>query len=180
MNPEDLIPADATDHHLISRFLFEEAELLDNREYDAWLRLFDDEFEYVAPLRRHRQQEGLNDPWSVEQELGGDDELPISMHNRASLQANIARIQTGRTISDIPAWFTERFISNILVDVTPGADGYFVRSKFMVQRYKLGREQIICGHRQDRLIKKGARYLIKSRRVIFSSDVYRWATYVFI
>ena len=104
----------------------------------------------------------------------------MALHDRVSLEANIARIQTGRTISDMPPWFTERLISNILVDVTPGADGYYVRSKFMVQRYKLGREQMICGHRQDRLIKTGARYLIKSRRVIFSSDVYRWSTYVFI
>lgn len=180
MSAATLTPADVAEHHRIVRFLFEEAEALDNRDYQAWLRLFADEFEYVAPLRYHRQPDGVNDVWAIERELGQDDQLPIALHNRASLEADVARIESGRSISDIPAWFTERVISNVLADKDADRKTFHVRSKFVVQRYKIGREQIIFGHREDRLIEAGGSLKIKSRRVIFSSDVYRWSTYVFI
>lgn len=178
MSSATLVPVDAAEQHRIVRFLFEEAEALDNRDYRAWLRLFAEEFDYVAPLRYHRQPDGVNDLWAIERELGGDDQLPIAKHNRQSLEADVARVESGRSISDIPAWFTERVISNVIAD--KGEGEFHVRSKFAVQRYKVGREQFIFGHREDRLIEAGQSFKIKSRRVIFSSDVYRWSTYVFI
>lgn len=173
-------PASLEETHRIARFLFDEAELLDNRQYRDWLALFADDFTYQVPSRIHRQQQGLADDWAVDKELGGPADLPITMHNRLTLAASIERIMSGRTISENPPWFTERLITNIAADQGELAGTFAVRSKFVIQRYKGGREQMIFGHRQDRLDQAGDGFLIRHRRVILSSDSYRWTNFVFI
>lgn len=168
------------EHHRIARFLFEEAELLDNRQYRDWLALFTDDLEYHVPIRIHRQQQGLADQWRLDQELGGAEDLPITRHDRKTLGAAIERIMSGRSISDNPPWFTERLISNIIADRGEDPGTYKIKSRFVIQRYKAGREQMIFGHRQDQLREADGSFLIQSRRVILSTDSYRWGSFVLI
>ncbi len=37
----------------VERFLFAEAELLDDRQYEEWLALLDDDIRYWMPMRRN-------------------------------------------------------------------------------------------------------------------------------
>lgn len=173
-------PATVEEQHRIERFLFEEAELLDNRQYRDWLALFTDDLEYQVPLRIHRQQQGLADAWALEEELGGPADLPITRHDRVTLNAAIERIMSGRSISDNPPWFTERLISNVVADRGEEPGLFRVKSRFVIQRYKAGREQMIFGHRHDLLRETGGSFVIQSRRVVLSTDSYRWGSYVLI
>lgn len=173
-------PASAQDSRLIERFLFEEAELLDQRRYREWLDLFLPQFEYRVPARSHRQQDGLKDNWAIARELSGDDELPMVLHDRASMEAQIVRIESGRATSDTPPWFTTRLIAGVIADTTAEANRFAVRSRFLIQRYKRGREQFIAGSRQDVLVRTDTGWRIAGRTIILGSDVYRWASFALI
>lgn len=175
-----LSPASGEDAHAIQRFLFEEAELLDDRRYRAWLNLWTPDFEYRVPARFHRQQDGLKDTWGVARELSRDDELPVVLHDRTSMEAQIIRIESGRSASDSPPWFTTRLIANVIADRADEDDRFHVRSRFLIQRYKRGREQFIAGSRHDLLMRAGDDWRIARRTVILGSDVYRWASFALI
>ena len=173
-------PASSEEHYRISRFLFEEAALLDDRQYYAWLELFSPDMEYRIPSRIHRQQIGLKDDWAVAKELGQEDELPLTQHNRASLKASIDRIASGRSVSDNPPWFTERVITNIVADHGLRDDEWLVRSKFVVQRYRMDREHFIFGNRQDVITAEDGIFEIRKRTVILSTDSFRWSSILYI
>lgn len=173
-------PVSSEEHYRISRFLFEEAALLDDRQYYAWLELFSPDIEYRIPSRIHRQQIGLKDDWAVAKELGQEDELPLTQHNRASLKAGIDRIASGRSVSDNPPWFTERVITNIVADHGCHDDERLVQSKFVVQRYRMDREHFIFGHRQDVISAERGIFKIKKRTVILSSTSFRWSYFLYI
>ena len=175
-----LSPASPEDWHIVQRFLFEEAALLDQRRYRDWLRLFAPQFEYRVPARFHRQQDGLKDDWAINRELSGDDELPVVSHDRASMEAQIIRIESGRAASDLPPWFTTRLITNVIAHYDAGASHFHVRSNFLIQRYKRGREQFIAGSRQDVLVRHDRDLSIASRQVVLGSDVYRWSNFALI
>lgn len=175
-----LSPASMEDTHLIQRFLFEEAEFLDQRRYREWLALFAPEFSYRVPARFHRQQDGLKDKWEIARELSGNDDLPIVLHDRASMEAQIIRIESGRSASDAAPWFTTRLITGVIADEAIQTGCFHVRSRFLIQRYKRGREQFIAGERQDLLLRTGDGLHIAQRTVILSSDVYRWASFALI
>ena len=173
-------PVSSEEHYRISRFLFEEAALLDNRQYYVWLNLFSPDMEYRIPSRIHRQQNGLKDDWAVAKELGGEDDLPLTQHNRASLKASIDRIASGRSVSDNPPWFTERVITNIVADHGVQDDERHVQSKFVVQRYRMDREHLIFGHRQDVIGITQGQFTIRKRTVVLSTDSYKWSSITFI
>lgn len=176
----ELSPASLEESHLIQRFLFEEAELLDQRRYREWLALFAQEFSYRVPARFHRQQDGLKDKWEITREISGNNDLPIVLHDRASMEAQIIRIESGRSASDAPPWFTTRLITGVIADEDRQSGHFHVRSRFLIQRYKRGREQFIAGARQDLLLRTGDDLHIVQRSVILGSDLYRWSTFALI
>ena len=69
-------PVSSEEHYRISRFLFEEAALLDNRQYYVWLNLFSPDMEYRIPSRIHRQQNGLKDDWLSRRNSAGKTIFP--------------------------------------------------------------------------------------------------------
>lgn len=176
----DLEPVSTDVHHRIARFLFEEAELLDQRRYRDWLALFSEDAEYFVPLRIHRQQTGTLDDWALEKELSGTDELPVTRHNFESLSQRVAQLVSGRTVSETPPWLTERLITNIVADRRRDRDEYQVRSKFLIQRIKKDRENLILGHRIDHLRPAGSRFRIARRYVVLNATSYRWPNFVLI
>lgn len=53
-------PVDQATHHMVEQFLFREAELVDDTQYDQWLELFDEDLEYRAPVRISRADAALH------------------------------------------------------------------------------------------------------------------------
>lgn len=170
--------ATAEELHAITRFLYEEAELLDNRKYQEWLDLFTPEFSYEAPLRFHRWQEGVKDDWATEKEIGGTGSIPVTRQNRMTFQIGLDRIRTGLTVNYNPPWFTERVITNIIAD--HDGEDFRVRSKFIIYRFKSGEEQIIPGHRHDVLVRTDDTFRIRERKVVTCTDSYLWGDYCII
>jgi hypothetical protein len=59
---------------------------------------------------------------------------------------------------------------------------YAVASKFLLNRFKAGREQTIVGSRRDSIVRDASDlgFRLRRRDVLFNADSYRWGAYVLI
>jgi benzoate/toluate 1,2-dioxygenase beta subunit/2,4,5-trichlorophenoxyacetic acid oxygenase 2 len=90
----------------VEDILFLEARYLDDKEWDAWVQLYEPDAEYWAPS------------WLDEYEMADDPNSQVSFiyHNsRAQLQERISRIESRKSITALPLPRTLHTISNIAV-----------------------------------------------------------------
>jgi 3-phenylpropionate/cinnamic acid dioxygenase small subunit len=183
-NSRDRIKAESEvkieEHFEVVRFLTREAQLLDERRYKAWLALLTEDVEYVVPIRRHRQAEGPDDDWDVAKELSAPGELQMSFGGLPELTMRVGRLLSGKAHTENPPWFTQRLLTNIDVRYHEHPDCFEVESKFLLNRFKAGREQTLVGSRQDILVRVESELRIRRRTVLFNADSFRWGSYVLI
>ena len=108
MTPADLAaPVDAETRMAIQDFLVAEAEILDDREWEAWLELFTEDIEYTAPVKVHRKSPSpdvvdetrLREwyrprdllPGGIETLIGADTTLPETV-DRVMTDTGLARL----------------------------------------------------------------------------------------
>jgi 3-phenylpropionate/cinnamic acid dioxygenase small subunit len=174
------IEVELEEHFEVVRFLTREAQLLDERRYAEWLSLFCEDIEYRVPIRRHRQAEGLDDDWDLSKELSGEDELQMTLSRLPELKQRVGRLLSGKAHTENPPWFTQRLLTNIDVRHGEERDRFEVDSKFLLNRFKAGREQTIVGSRKDTLLRVEGGFGISRRWVLYNADSYRWGAYVLI
>jgi benzoate/toluate 1,2-dioxygenase subunit beta len=119
-----------------SRFLYHEALLLDERDYDGWFALFAADASYWIPLR-----EGQPEPYS---------ELNIAFDDATRLADRVARLNSGIAYAQDPPSRTSRTIANIMVDAGE-ANEVVVRSAFAIVEVRAGLQQIWGGRYTHRL-----------------------------
>jgi 3-phenylpropionate/cinnamic acid dioxygenase small subunit len=168
------------EHFEVVRFLTREAQLLDERRYSEWLSLLCEDVEYRVPIRRHRQSEGLDDDWDLSKELSAEGELQMAVSRFPELKLRVERLLSGKAHTENPPWFTQRLLTNIDVRPDEHPDRFEVESKFLLNRFKAGREQTIVGSRKDTLLRVEGEFRISRRWVLFNADSYRWGSYVLI
>ncbi len=178
--PRDRIEVGIEEHFEVVRFLTREAQLLDERRYAEWLTLLCEDIEYRVPIRRHRQAEGLDDDWEISKELSAEGELQMTVNRFPQLKLRVDRLLSGRAHTENPPWFTQRLLTNIDVRHDGRRDRYEVESKFLLNRFKAGREQTIVGSRKDTLLRVEDGFRINRRWVLYNADSYRWGAYVLI
>jgi 3-phenylpropionate/cinnamic acid dioxygenase small subunit len=183
---ERSVEVSAQEFFEISRFLTREAQLLDERRYLDWLALLHEDVEYRAPIRRFRQADGTNEDWSVEKELSPKGELQLTLNGHAQMKVRIDRLLSGKAHTESPPWFIERLVTNIdarrIESADRSSDSYVVASKFLLNRFKAGREQTIVGSRRDSIVRDASEpgFRLRRRDVLFNADSYRWGAYVLI
>lgn len=90
----------------IAAFLYREARLLDDEEWDAWLDCYDPEAQFWMPA------------WDDDDTLVTDPQREISLifyPNRAGLEDRVFRIKTERSSATMPDTRTSHNIANIEV-----------------------------------------------------------------
>ena len=95
---------DALSYGDICAFLYREARLLDDREFDAWLECYADSAEYWMPA------------WTDDDELSTDPQTEISLiyyGNRRGLEDRVYRLKTERSSASTPEARTAHFIGNV-------------------------------------------------------------------
>ena len=126
----------------LEEWLYNEAELIDERRFDEWLELFTEDLIYFMPIRRNvrfgehaarentRQGEGIS--WFDE--------------DRWTLGKRVEQIQTGHHYAEEPLSRTCHLVSNVrLLNVSPNpaeATNATVSSRFLVvqnRRHLIGR-----------------------------------------
>lgn len=88
----------------VAAFLFREAELVDTRQWDAWLGLFAESAEYWVPA------------WDSEHEHTTDPNSQVSLiyySSRAGLEDRVFRLRTGMSSASTPFPRTSHQVTNI-------------------------------------------------------------------
>ncbi len=177
---KDRVATDLENHFEVTRCLNREARLRDERRYSDWLGLLAADVEYCVPIRRFRAAAGPDEDWDVSKELSAEGDLQMTIGRLPDLQLRVGRLLSGKAHTENPPWFTQRLVTNVEVGSSETPDHLEVESKFLLNRFKSGREQTIVGSRSDVLVRAEGELRISRRRVLYNADAYRWGAYVLI
>src|SRR5262249_60595864 len=92
----------------VEQFLYREARLLDERRLHEWVELFTEDVRYWMPMRSNRYPAEskaiglLDQAQAAEAERAQQEELAILDETKATLQARIARLDTGMAWAEDP------------------------------------------------------------------------------
>jgi len=134
----------------IELFLFEEARLLDNRQFLEWLRLYEPQGIYWMP-----SQPGQTDPLNV---------ASIVYEDHAILAIRVQRLLEARALVLTPMPRTTHLVGNI--EAEQAADGEFsVDAAFICVEHQAETQKVYSGRHNYRLTRHNESFRIKMKRV---------------
>jgi 3-phenylpropionate/cinnamic acid dioxygenase small subunit len=155
----------------IEEFLYQEAELLDTRQYEAWLELFTEDVRYWMPMRRNvphdepeREftREGLDVNWFDE--------------GKDTLTRRVKQILTGVHWAEEPRSRICHMVSNVQIlraspdETAPSEVG--VKCRFLVYRNRVETEtDLLVGKREDVLRRANGGWQIARRMIALDQNV---------
>jgi 3-phenylpropionate/cinnamic acid dioxygenase small subunit len=156
----------------VEAFLFEEADLLDQRRYDEWLATLADDLVYFMPMRRnvkagaHAERENTREG----RDISWFDE------DKWTLGKRIEQIKTGYHWAEEPLSRVCHMVSNVrLLEATPSVavpSEVVVGSRFLVYQNRAEYEtNLFVGKRVDRLRRAGERWLLARREITLEQNV---------
>jgi 3-phenylpropionate/cinnamic acid dioxygenase small subunit len=139
----------------VERFLYEEAELLDDRRFEDWLALFADDATYEVPLRVAREGQ-------AQTELS--ERGRMFWDSKETLAIRVQRLRTEYAWAEQPPSRTRHLVTNLRVGrLRDGEIG--ARCNLLVYRNR-GEEpaaDLYVGDRRDVLLEKGESFVVKHR-----------------
>ena len=148
--------------HEVELFYTKEAELLDGRQFEAWLDLLAEDLHYWMPLKYNRPF----GEWDGELSSEGKD-LNWFDEGKFEIEQRVKQIMTGLHWAEEPVSRTTHMISNLQVEE---AEGGMVeaRCRFLVYRNRTETEtDFFVGKRHDRLRRRAEGGLEIARREVF-------------
>ena len=137
--------------HEVEQFLYKQAELLDTKQWEAWVDLFtDDGIYWMPPDARYKT-------WDGQPAIFAEDK-------------NLMNVRMGRVLhpdawSQRPLWETNHVVSNVVVDkVSPNGD-LVVKSRFHMMELRRDDVRHFAGSYRHELKKTKDGYRIKLQRV---------------
>jgi 3-phenylpropionate/cinnamic acid dioxygenase small subunit len=155
----------------IEEFLYQEAELLDERRYEEWLSLLTDDVRYFMPMRRNVKFGELDREFTREgQDISWFDE------GKDTLTRRVNQILTGIHWAEEPLSRICHMVTNVqILQATPTAsepEEVRVKSRFLVYRNRVQTEtDFLVGKREDLLRKIGGQWNIAQRKIILDQNV---------
>jgi 3-phenylpropionate/cinnamic acid dioxygenase small subunit len=141
----------AADRHQIESFLYREARLMDEHQYDAWLSLWTDDALYWVPSNRD--------------EIDPMREMSLIYVDRRGLEERIVMLKSGDQWSQEPKSRLRRIVSN--VEFEEGAEGEVtVYSNFDVTEFRRGRQEIYAGRTIHKLRPAGDSFKIAFKKLL--------------
>ena len=130
----------------IEQYLYSEAQLLDNHEFDQWFELLAEDLHYYMPTRYNRTKRAAG------QEFSSPNEVALFDEDKQSMSTRIRRLHTGMAWAEEPASRTRHMISNVQIHPTANPNEIEVDCCFMLYRSRLERDvDIFVGGRRDLL-----------------------------
>jgi 3-phenylpropionate/cinnamic acid dioxygenase small subunit len=134
----------------VEQFLFYQAELLDTKNWQAYIALFDDEGVYWMPARRE-QTEWLDSP-------------SIFAEDRQLMSVRMGRITHPNAWSQAPLWETNHVLGGVVIEDLTDTQ-IQVRSRFQVLELRRDQLRSLAGAYRHTLLRRGAEFKIKLQRV---------------
>ena len=156
----------------VEEFLYNEAELLDARRFDAWLALFTDDVRYWMPMRRNVPHDDAEREFTREGfDVNWFDE------GKDTLGRRVAQIQTGIHWAEEPPSRICHMVSNVqLLHASPAGSAtpseVTARCRFLVYRNRVETEtDLLVGKREDVLRRVDGVWKIARRMVVLDQNV---------
>ena len=155
----------------IEEFLFQEAELLDERHFEEWLDLLTDDIRYWMPMRRNVKFGELDREFTREgQDINWFDE------GKETLDRRVKQILTGVHWAEEPLSRICHFVTNVqILNAAPSASDpteVSVKCRFLVYRNRVETEtDFLIGKREDTLRKVNGAWKIAERKIILDQNV---------
>ena len=140
--------------HDVTQFLYEEAQLLDERRFREWLALFTDDGYYWAPI--DPDQKSREDGFSIINEA------------QAGMLIRINRLEHQAAFTEQPPRRTCRSVTNIVI-VKEASTEIKIRSKLTMHDYRVcdasvDEARVFCGTQTHCLEKRNGGFAIASKR----------------
>ena len=155
----------------IEQFLYQEAELLDERQFEDWLDLLTEDIRYWMPMRRNVKFGELDREFTREgQDINWFDE------GKDTLVRRVNQILTGVHWAEEPLSRICHSVSNVQVlKATPSvsqATEVNVKCRFMIYRNRVQTEtDFLVGKREEVLRSVDGQWKIAQRKIILEQNV---------
>ena len=152
---EDFV-SDCTD------LIFTEGRLIDLREWDDWLALYQADAEFWVPA------------WDGEFEYTDDPDSEISLiyyANRSGLEDRVFRIRTGLSSASVPLPRTVHVIGSVQVEMVSKGE-FFVKSAWQTTSFKQKKTSYFAGHYEHKIRQQDDGSLkIAAKKIIVANDL---------
>jgi 3-phenylpropionate/cinnamic acid dioxygenase small subunit len=151
----------------VTDFLYREADLLDERRYEEWLRLLADDYEYSVPLRMNVRHDDIAER---EQTRSGE-EICWFDEGKSTTELRVAQLATGRHWAEEPVSRVSHLVTNVRLESSepPEVD---VSCRFVVYRNRVADESdFLVGRRKDRLRRTGDGWQVCRRTLLLDQSV---------
>lgn len=149
----------------VERFFAWEAELLDERKFDAWLELLHDDLEYRMPMARNVR---FDQP---ELEYAGVHDASWFDEGKDTLRKRVQQIQGGDHWAEEPRSRTTHLVANVRIDGVNGAE-ITAKSRFVVCACRLEHDvDVFIGKRVDVLRRDGEALRLLRRTIHLDQSV---------
>ena len=155
----------------MEEFLYNEAELLDERHYEEWLGLLADDVRYWMPMRRNVKFGELEREFTREgQDINWFDE------GKDTLTRRVRQVLTGVHWAEEPLSRICHMLSNIqILHVRPSVfepSEVTVKCRFLVYRNRVETEtDILVGKREDVLRRVNGQWKLSRRKIVLDQNV---------
>ena len=161
----------------VEQFLYREVRLLDERRFHEWLELLTDDIRYWMGNRANRYPKSskaiaILDPARYDEgDLAKEDELAILDEDKSTLNARVARLDTGMAWAEDPPSRTRHLIGNLEATPLPGGEAE-ARTAFLVYRSHLETDhQLLSGYREDVLRRTKDGWKVARRTIVLDANV---------
>jgi 3-phenylpropionate/cinnamic acid dioxygenase small subunit len=130
----------------IEQFLFYEASVLDDHQFDEWLGLLADDIRYVMPIRSTRANR------DQAKEFSGPGDVAYFDESKASLGLRVRKLHTSSAWAEEPRSRTRHIVTNVRIVPLETAGEYEVVSAFLLYRNRAeSQTDLFAGERIDEL-----------------------------
>ena len=150
----------------VERWLYNEAELLDDKRFDDWLQLLADDIAYLVPIRANRPTRDRTPP-PIGQSAHIEDD-------KNGLRIRVKRLNTGLAWAEDPPTKTRHMITNVRIGVPEAPNELHVKSNFFIYIARPNVEQAsFAGERHDvlRVLESAQRFEIARRTVVLDQTI---------
>jgi 3-phenylpropionate/cinnamic acid dioxygenase small subunit len=155
MTHSSLSTIDAT---AVAAFLYHEARLLDEHDYDAWLELWHDQGIYLVPAN--------GEPDDPERQVS------LIYDNRGRLGRRVQQLQTGYRYAQLPQSRTQHFVTNVEV-AEDDAGTVLTRCAYMIMEARFGNVRTWAGRAEHQLVpdESGTLRILRKTVIFIDNDL---------
>jgi 3-phenylpropionate/cinnamic acid dioxygenase small subunit len=137
--------------HAVEQFLYQQAELLDTKQWQAWIDLFTPDGIYWMP------PDASYKTW--------DGQPAIFAEDKNLMHVRMGRVQHPDAWSQRPLWGTNHLVSNVVIDKVAKNGDVTARSRFHMMELRRDDVRHFAGQYTHQLKKAKGGYKIKLQRV---------------